>query len=75
MEIRHRELSPSVHPEAYVAPTAVLSGDVRVGPGSCVLHGAPAPTAKPDAAARGVVSLTRVISSCRVWYDSLQVSS
>jgi hypothetical protein len=23
-----------------VAPTAVLSGDVRVGPGSCVLHGA-----------------------------------
>jgi len=31
---------PSVHPEAYVAPTAVLSGEVRVGPGSCVMHGA-----------------------------------
>lgn len=40
MEIRHREMSPSVHPQAYVATTAVLSGQVRVGPGSCVLHGA-----------------------------------
>ena len=40
MEIRHRESTPSVDPEAYVAPTAVLSGQVRVGPGSCVLHGA-----------------------------------
>jgi carbonic anhydrase/acetyltransferase-like protein (isoleucine patch superfamily) len=29
-----------VHPDAYVAATAVLSGDVRVGAGSCVLHGA-----------------------------------
>jgi len=33
-------MSPAVDPEAYVAPTAVLSGQVRVGPGSCVLHGA-----------------------------------
>ena len=40
MEIRHLESTPSIHPEAYVAPTAVLSGQVRVGPGSCVLHGA-----------------------------------
>jgi carbonic anhydrase/acetyltransferase-like protein (isoleucine patch superfamily) len=40
MEIRHRESTPSIDPEAYVAPTAVLSGQVRVGPGSCVLHGA-----------------------------------
>jgi carbonic anhydrase/acetyltransferase-like protein (isoleucine patch superfamily) len=40
MEIRHRDSTPSVDPEAYVAPTAVLSGQVRVGPGSCVLHGA-----------------------------------
>src|SRR5262249_7012703 len=35
-----RESTPSVDPEAYVAPTAVLSGQVRIGPGSCVLHGA-----------------------------------
>jgi carbonic anhydrase/acetyltransferase-like protein (isoleucine patch superfamily) len=40
MEIRHLESIPSIDPEAYVAPTAVLSGQVRVGPGSCVLHGA-----------------------------------
>jgi carbonic anhydrase/acetyltransferase-like protein (isoleucine patch superfamily) len=31
---------PSVHPEAYVAPSAVLSGEVRVGAGSCVMAGA-----------------------------------
>jgi carbonic anhydrase/acetyltransferase-like protein (isoleucine patch superfamily) len=40
MEIKHREMTPSVHPDAYVAPTAVLSGQVSVGEGSCVLHGA-----------------------------------
>jgi len=33
-------MTPSVHPDAYVAPTAVLSGQVSVGAGSCVLHGA-----------------------------------
>jgi UDP-3-O-[3-hydroxymyristoyl] glucosamine N-acyltransferase len=38
--IRHRGCAPSVHPGAYVAPTAVLSGQVSVGAGSCVLHGA-----------------------------------
>jgi carbonic anhydrase/acetyltransferase-like protein (isoleucine patch superfamily) len=40
MRIRHLDMAPSVHAEAYVAPTAVLSGDVRVGPGSCIMHGA-----------------------------------
>ena len=40
MEIRNRQRIPSVDSAAYVAPTAVLSGEVRVGPGSCVLHGA-----------------------------------
>jgi carbonic anhydrase/acetyltransferase-like protein (isoleucine patch superfamily) len=40
METRSRANSPQVDPEAYVAPTAVLSGEVRVGPGSCVLAGA-----------------------------------
>ncbi len=33
-------MAPSVHPEAYVAPTAVLSGEVRIGSGSCIMHGA-----------------------------------
>src|SRR5215469_4423119 len=40
MQIRHRDTTPSVDPSAYIAQTVVLSGDVRVGPGSCVLHGA-----------------------------------
>ena len=40
VRIRHRGMAPSVHPGAYVAPTAVLSGQVSVGAGSCVMHGA-----------------------------------
>ena len=40
VRIRHLGMTPYVHPEAYVAPTAVLSGQVSVGAGSCVLHGA-----------------------------------
>jgi len=36
----HRGSSPQVHPTAYVAPTAVLAGDVRVGPDARVLFGA-----------------------------------
>ena len=40
MLIEHRGQTPSVHDSAYVAPTAVLCGDVVVGPGSRVLHGA-----------------------------------
>jgi hypothetical protein len=33
MEIRHLNNTPSIDPEAYVASTAVLSGQVRVGAG------------------------------------------
>ncbi|MFF7362475.1 gamma carbonic anhydrase family protein [Streptomyces sp. NPDC008125] len=40
MLIDHEGVSPTVHPSAYVAPTATLSGDVRVGPGCRVLFGA-----------------------------------
>jgi carbonic anhydrase/acetyltransferase-like protein (isoleucine patch superfamily)/enamine deaminase RidA (YjgF/YER057c/UK114 family) len=38
--IEHRGRRPSVHPSAWVAQTAVLSGDVSVGPDARVLHGA-----------------------------------
>ena len=38
--MRHLGKVPSVHPKAYVAPTAVLSGEVSIGAASCVLHGA-----------------------------------
>lgn len=40
MLIEHEGRRPEVHPSAYVAPTAVLSGDVSVGPGCQVLFGA-----------------------------------
>ncbi|GAA2991792.1 gamma carbonic anhydrase family protein [Streptomyces fulvorobeus] len=40
MLITHEGRSPAVHPTAYVAPTATLCGDVRVGPGCRVLFGA-----------------------------------
>src|SRR5690349_6523766 len=40
MYIEHEGASPTVHPSAYVAPTATLCGDVRVGPGCRVLFGA-----------------------------------
>jgi gamma-carbonic anhydrase len=38
--LEHRGKAPAVDPSAYVAPTAVLCGDVRVGPDARVLFGA-----------------------------------
>ena len=40
MLIEHEGRTPQVDPSAWVAPTAVLSGDVRVGPDCRVLFGA-----------------------------------
>src|SRR3954451_9688287 len=40
MRLEHRGSAPQVDPTAYVAPTAVLCGDVRVGPDARVLFGA-----------------------------------
>ena len=40
MLIEHLGVRPTVDPDAWVAPTAVLCGDVRVGPGARVLFGA-----------------------------------
>ena len=40
MLVEHRGKRPSVDPSAYIAPTAVLCGDVRVGPDARVLFGA-----------------------------------
>jgi carbonic anhydrase/acetyltransferase-like protein (isoleucine patch superfamily) len=40
MFVEHRLKSPKVAESAYVAPTAVLAGDVTVGPHSRVLYGA-----------------------------------
>jgi gamma-carbonic anhydrase len=40
MIVEHRGAAPQVDPSAYVAPNAVLCGDVRVGPDARVLFGA-----------------------------------
>jgi len=40
MLVRHRGATPTVDPSAYVAPTAVLVGDVRVAARARILHGA-----------------------------------
>jgi carbonic anhydrase/acetyltransferase-like protein (isoleucine patch superfamily) len=40
IRIRHRGHEPRVHHTAYVAPTATLIGDVRVGPRARVMYGA-----------------------------------
>ena len=36
MLVEHQDKAPEVHATAQVAPTAVPSGEVRLGPGSCV---------------------------------------
>jgi carbonic anhydrase/acetyltransferase-like protein (isoleucine patch superfamily) len=38
--VEHVGQQPRVHPSAWIAPTAVLSGSVAVGPNTRVLHGA-----------------------------------
>jgi carbonic anhydrase/acetyltransferase-like protein (isoleucine patch superfamily) len=38
--IEHRGVRPTIDPSAYVAPNAVVCGDVHVGPGARVLFGA-----------------------------------
>jgi carbonic anhydrase/acetyltransferase-like protein (isoleucine patch superfamily) len=40
MLVRHRGLEPAVDASAYVAPTAVLVGNVRIGPNCRILYGA-----------------------------------
>ena len=40
MVVTHLDKTPVVHPSAYVAPNAVLCGDVKVGAGCRILFGA-----------------------------------
>ena len=40
MLIEHRGARPTVDPSAYVAPNAVLSGEVHVGASARILFGA-----------------------------------
>jgi carbonic anhydrase/acetyltransferase-like protein (isoleucine patch superfamily) len=40
MLIEHQGKRPTIHPTAYVAPSAVISGEVEIGAESRILHGA-----------------------------------
>ena len=40
MKFEHLGASPRIHPDAVIAPTAVISGDVVIGADCQVLHGA-----------------------------------
>lgn len=40
MEFEHLGARPRIHPDAVIAPTAVVSGDVTIGADCQVLHGA-----------------------------------
>jgi carbonic anhydrase/acetyltransferase-like protein (isoleucine patch superfamily) len=40
MLLEHRGKRPEIHGSAYVAPTAVICGDVTIGENSCILFGA-----------------------------------
>ncbi|MBD7956894.1 gamma carbonic anhydrase family protein [Microbacterium sp. Sa4CUA7] len=40
MRFEHLGAEPRIHPDAVIAPTAVISGDVRIGADCQVLHGA-----------------------------------
>jgi len=40
VKFEHLGASPRIHPDAVIAPTAVISGDVQIGADCQVLHGA-----------------------------------
>ncbi len=40
MVTSYEERSPSIDPDAWIAPDATVCGDVTIGPGSRVMHGA-----------------------------------
>ncbi|MFV0320743.1 MAG: gamma carbonic anhydrase family protein [Microbacterium sp.] len=40
MQFEHQDSQPRIHPSAVIAETAVISGDVTIGPDCQVLHGA-----------------------------------
>ena len=61
MLIEHAGRCPQVDDSAYVAPTAVLCGDVRIGAGSRILFGAvlTAETGSIEVGERCIVMETR----------------
>jgi carbonic anhydrase/acetyltransferase-like protein (isoleucine patch superfamily) len=68
MLIRHREREPVVDPSASIAPTAVLAGNVRVGPRARVMYGAVLRSQRLD---RGSLTATPTTPLCRSNKQSL----
>lgn len=67
MLIEHQSKRPNIDPTAYVAPTAVICGDVAIGPHTHVLfgavieaHGAPVRIGFSASSARTSTSAARV---------------
>ena len=65
--VEHRLKGPQVAESAYIAPTAVLAGDVTVGPHSRVLFGAviTAEGGPVEIGANCVIMENAVIRGCR----------
>jgi carbonic anhydrase/acetyltransferase-like protein (isoleucine patch superfamily) len=40
MILTHLGVAPTIHPDAYVAPTATVCGDVTIGGGARIMFGA-----------------------------------
>ena len=70
MRFEHLGAEPRIHPDAVIAPTAVISGDVTIGADCQVLHGAVI-TAEGGAISLGASvivmenALIRATSACR----------
>ena len=48
MIIEHQNKSPNIHPSAYIAPNAVICGDVTIGENVRILFGAQVIAEKED---------------------------
>jgi carbonic anhydrase/acetyltransferase-like protein (isoleucine patch superfamily) len=70
--LEHAGRAPTVDPSAYVAPNAVVSGDVTVGPGARVLFGAVLTAEAGGAIALGANSIVmeQAVVRGRTGYDA-----
>lgn len=57
---------PSIHPTAFVAPTAVLLGDVHIGPNAVIMHGT---VGRAELARVEVGALTNIQDNCVLHAD------
>jgi len=60
--LEHRGIRPTIDPSASVAPTAVVCGDVHLGPGARVLFGAVLTAEGCEVRIHGVVHVNSVLA-------------